>query len=183
MTITQDRTTATAWARGVLADPQTVILDTETTGLDYRAQVVQIAVIDTAGAVLLNTLVRPTEPIPPAASRIHGIVDQMVAGAPAWPEILPFLRPVLHGRRVVIYNAAYDKRILRQSCQAHGLDSLGLFPVAYECAMEWYAQWYGEWNSYWQSYRWQPLAGGDHSALGDCRACLAALQRMAASDD
>lgn len=31
------------------------------------------------------------------------------------------------------------------------------------------------------SYRWQPLDGGDHSAIGDCRATLALLQRMATS--
>lgn len=29
--------------------------------------------------------------------------------------------------------------------------------------------------------RWQPLPGGDHSALGDARATLAVLKRMAES--
>src|SRR5690606_37121994 len=37
-----------------------LILDTETTGLDADAEVVELAVIDCAGAVLLDTLVRPS---------------------------------------------------------------------------------------------------------------------------
>jgi DNA polymerase-3 subunit epsilon len=38
-----------------------VYLDTETTGLGSDAQVIDIALIDTDGTELINTLVRPTE--------------------------------------------------------------------------------------------------------------------------
>lgn len=53
------------WAREVLADPDTVILDTETTGLEDDARIVDLAVLTVAGDVLVNTLVDPGEPIPP----------------------------------------------------------------------------------------------------------------------
>jgi len=49
-----------------------VILDTETSGLDSRAEIVEIAVVDTDGRVLVNTLVKPSRPIPPDVSAIHG---------------------------------------------------------------------------------------------------------------
>lgn len=39
-----------------------LILDTETTGLEEHAEIVEIAVIDYTGAVLLETLVRPDGP-------------------------------------------------------------------------------------------------------------------------
>jgi DNA polymerase-3 subunit epsilon len=47
------------------------------------------------------------------------------------------------------------------------------------CAMQRYAEWYGEWNDYFGSFRWQRLEGGDHSALGDCRATLELIRKMA----
>ena len=53
-----------SWAQGVLADPATIFLDTETTGLDAYAELVDIAVVDAAGRVLLDSLVRPRRPIP-----------------------------------------------------------------------------------------------------------------------
>ena len=47
------------------------------------------------------------------------------------------------------------------------------------CAMRQYAKYCGEWNSYYNNFKWQPLSGGDHSALGDCRATLELIKRMA----
>ena len=64
-----------------------LILDTETTGLGDDAEVVELAVIDCAGAVLLDTLVRPSGPVPAEAAAIHGITDAMLADAPTWSEI------------------------------------------------------------------------------------------------
>src|SRR5690606_33823093 len=55
-----------------------VILDTETTGL-YDAEIVEIAVIDLGGNILMNTLVRPKNPIPAEVTAIHGINNEMVA--------------------------------------------------------------------------------------------------------
>ena len=37
----------------------------------------------------------------------------------------------------------------------------------------------GQWDDYYQNYRWQRLPEGDHSALGDCRATLEVIRRMA----
>lgn len=170
-----------AWARKVLAKTDAVILDTETTGLHNRAEVVQIGILSMAGQVLLDTLVKPTCAIPLDAQRIHRITDAMVADAPTIADLLPQLRELLGGARVIIYNAAYDTRILEQSLRAHSLViDVPLFGASsYDCAMEAYAEWVGDWSSYHQSYRYQRLPGGDHTAIGDSRACLAVLRRMA----
>ena len=63
-----------------------LVLDTETTGI-HQAEIVQIAVVDSADNVLLDTLVKPVSRIPYDATRIHGITDSMVAEAPGWGEI------------------------------------------------------------------------------------------------
>jgi len=55
---------AAKWAREVLANKKDyVILDTETTGLGC-AEIVQIGIIDLDGKILLDSLVKPSIPIP-----------------------------------------------------------------------------------------------------------------------
>lgn len=56
---------------------QFVILDTETTGLTLRDQIIEICVIDLTGKILLNSLVKPTINIPAEAASIHGITMKL----------------------------------------------------------------------------------------------------------
>jgi DNA polymerase-3 subunit epsilon len=180
--LVQFKVAASQWARDLLARPahSWVLLDTETTGLGDQAEMVQIGVINGAGKVLVdNRLVKPTIPIDPGAEAIHHISNAMVADAPSFPEVCEsWLRPALMDRHLVIYNAAYDLRLLTQSAKAHRYP-LQLGITGWACAMLQYAEWFGEWNSYHQSFRWQKLQGGDHSALGDCFATLELIKRMA----
>ena len=79
---------AVAWARKLLArNPNTwTILDTETTGLDNKAQAVQVSVINGAGDVLLNNvLIQPTLAIPADAIAVHHITN-----AHGYEMLLPF---------------------------------------------------------------------------------------------
>lgn len=181
--IADDRQHAAALAAAWLADPDALILDTETTGLDGSAEIVQIAVTDMRGSVLLDALVSPTVPISPGAAAVHGITAEHLALAAPIGAFLPALRALFAGRTVVVYNADYDTRLLRQSIAARGIDWTrdldSAFGCRFVCAMHVYAQWVGEWNPRYKSYRWQRLPGGDHTALGDCRATLAVLRQMA----
>ena len=176
----EDRREAADWARAMLAS-DALILDTETTGLDDTAEIVQIAIIDMQGRTILNAMVRPIGAIPKAASAIHGLTAEVVQVAPMWAELWPAIRSILTDRTVVIYNAAYDTRLLGQSCAFAGY----LFDYSmsqFKCAMLHYSAWVGEWNGHRGDYRWQRLPGGDHSALGDCLATLKVLQAMAAQE-
>lgn len=176
-----DQQKAVDWARKVLSNPHTLILDTETTGLDSDAQIVQIAVCDLAGNTRFNSLVKPTIPIAAGATRIHGITDQAVADAPAWPVVAKQLTDLILGSSLIIYNADYDVRLIRQTFLAHQLTAEPFLAVPFqiECAMHWYSQWVGDWSDWHGNYRWQRLPGGDHSALGDCRATLEVIKKMA----
>ena len=91
------RTSAAARAQQILAG-QPIFLDTETTGLDPRAEIVEIALIDHDGAVLLESLVKPTRPIPQDATRIHRITDGMVADAPTAGEVSAGVQALPGGR-------------------------------------------------------------------------------------
>lgn len=154
-----------------------LILDTETTGLEEDAELVQIALVDPAGRVVLDQLVRPAGPIPMATVMVHGITEADVADAPTFPQIYQDLARLLADRRVLAYNVAFDGRILDQTCRRYGLPELQ--PAGWTCIMELFAAWWGEWSGYHGSFRWQRLAAacsivevdmagiGLHSAAGD----------------
>lgn len=100
---------------------QPLFLDTETTGLDFNAEIIEICIIDHDDTVLIDTLVRPTIPIPPDSTRINGITNEMVKSFPTWREIWPDVQPVLQSRYVGIYNVDFDVKMLRQSHQKYGI--------------------------------------------------------------
>jgi len=149
-----------------------LFLDTETTGLTDTDQICEIAVLDLAGEVLINSLVKPTKPIPPGASQIHGITDDLVEDAPAFIDVFPQLEGILRGRTVLVYNVEFDLGMVWRSALNNGISmEAGWQPWwvnvegdpqavsrSWYCAMELYAQFYGEWNDYHQSYRWQRLS-------------------------
>lgn len=167
--------TAATW----ILDPHAVMLDTETTDLD--GYLVQVAIIDMTGAVLLSTLINPDAPITPEATAIHGISESDIATAPRFADMFDQLCAILCGKRIVTYNVAFDKRILQGDVSRMGLDAKAWARGAtWGCAMELYSEWCGDWSDYYHDYRYQPLPGGDHSALGDCRATLQLLHRIIA---
>src|SRR5262245_23083247 len=95
-----------------------VVIDTETTGLDpAKARLVEVAAIPIAGGEVgtdppLRTLVRPDEPIPPAATHIHGIDDAAVAQAPPFAEVWPRLCAALEDRIVIGHTLGFDLAVL-----------------------------------------------------------------------
>jgi DNA polymerase-3 subunit epsilon len=166
-----------------------LFLDTETTGLDHRAEVCDLAVVDAGGQVLLNTLIRTRRPIPLEAYAIHGISNREVQAAPPFEAVTEQLRALLSGRLVVVYNADFDAQMLRQS-HASAQAARYLRQVEFVCAMKLYAVHYGEWNSYRRSYRWQKLedaarqcrlawAGDAHRALADAEMCRRVVRHLA----
>ena len=172
---TTDRQRAVAWAKTVLEQPF-LILDTETTGLDGSAEAIEIAVIDRDGVEVFNSRIKPLNPIPQSATTIHGTTNKDVENASSFFQIYLKLKSILESDSVIIYNSAFDRRILNQQCK---LNNLPLIEFTTQCAMNWYSQYCGDWNEYYQSYTWQRLPGGDHSAFGDCQATLAVIRKMA----
>lgn len=170
-----------------------LILDTETTGLDQRAEICQIAIIDSCGQTLLDTLVKPTRPIPHDAQRIHGISDEMCADAPKWPDIQNGIASIIAGTNLIVYNATYDRGMMHKSAEAHGQSKTDWKMIAaWHCAMLAYAEYRGDWNDYFGNYRWHRLTEAcrqlslpiqnAHNALGDCLMTLAICRALAGMD-
>lgn len=173
----QAKNRAIQWAKEVLENKKDwVILDTETTGL-YHAEIVQIGICDLDGNPILDSLVRPTVAISSAAFKVHGIHDDIVRTAPNFPQTYPKIVAALRNKKVIIYNANYDNKVIDHCQNLHELESLGLNQRS-KCLMRWYAQFCGEWSDQYDSYKWQPL-NGNHTAIGDCLAALKILKIIA----
>jgi DNA polymerase-3 subunit epsilon len=171
---------AVTWAREILADQQAIILDSETTG--WGGEVIEVSIIDVAGTVLLNTLVKPRGVIEAEAGAVHGITPEMLVGAPAFAQIYARIKQLLiTASRVIAYNASFEWDILNNSRKIHNLPPIGVEREKFECAMHWYAQYMGEWNDTYESFKWQKLKG-EHRALSDCLATLRVLEEMADAD-
>ena len=92
-----------------------VLFDTETTGFGKDAEIVEISLVDLAGNVLFDSLVKPTCSIPAETTRIHGITDQRVADAKDIRGLMPELVRALKGRTLTSFNLAFDSRMILQS--------------------------------------------------------------------
>lgn len=177
------------WAQETIRRPDVIYLDTETTGLGDRDELVDIAAVDNSGRVLLNTLIKPRRPIPRDATKIHGITDEMVRTAPSWADVYPrYLDLLASHRHVIVYNADFDQRLIQQTCIAVTLSP----PRAtWHCAMKQYAAFVGSPSQYGHGFRWYQLGQAvsqvgvtlipDHSALADARACREVVRAMAAT--
>jgi DNA polymerase III subunit epsilon len=174
-----DKNAAILWAREIISNPNKYyILDTETTGLDHP-EVIELAIIDIQGSMVINQRFRPKAWIEPGATKIHGITNEMLNNCPEWSLIADRLSTILKECTVLIYNAPYDNAAICNSYNAYGVYYPGFNS---ECVMQMYSQFIGDWNEHRGNYRWQKLPSGDHSAIGDCLATLEVIKAMAVTE-
>ena len=179
--VPEDRYQSAQWARELLIRRDWVVVDTETTGLAAFDQVLQVAVLDPSGRVLVDTTVRPTCEIHPRATAVHGFDLANLASSPTYDRVHDAIMTQLKGRRVIAYNSPFDERLLVQSATAWSLEpAQGLW----ECAMRRYAQYVGMRRVPGSEYRWHKLPRGAaidalHGARDDCLLTLALIARMA----
>ncbi len=155
------RQSAIMAARQVI-EKNPVYLDTETTGLEKTDEIVEISIIDDAGNVLLDSLVKPLQSIPASATRIHHITNEMVQKAPAWPILWQQVRPLVLSKTIVAYNSDFDYRLIMQSHARYRLalkDNLNFFDL-----LKLYSQFRGDWDSVRRSWRYFSLEQAGRSA-------------------
>jgi DNA polymerase-3 subunit epsilon len=171
-----------------LIEQNPVYLDTETTGMHFNSEVIEIGIIDDQGEVLFDQLIRPRGKIDPAAGRVHGISIEMLASAPTWEQIWPQAEAILTGRRVGVYNVEFDLRLMKQT-HARSWLTWVLPDTNFFDIMKLYARYYGDWDPSRKSFRYQSLeiAGRQcgirlpnaHRAVDDCLLTRALLHYMA----
>ena len=186
---TSSRDAARAFARQKLAQP-IVFLDTETTGIGREDEIIEIAVVDADGKLLVNSLIKPSKPIPSESTAIHGITNEMVQKSPAWPILWPTIRAYLLGKIVAAYNSDFDLRLMQQSHARYRLpwrENLNMLDV-----MKVYADYRGVWDPNRRSMRYFKLEeagrhfaidiGNEHRAAADTLLARAVLLAIAADE-
>ncbi len=101
------------------------VFDLETTGMNpVSDRIVEIAALRievTGDTTEFHHLIHPGRRIPPGASRVHHITDEMVAGSPRFQEIGHDFLSLVHGSTLVAHNARFDLGFLQESLARHGL--------------------------------------------------------------
>lgn len=175
-----------------------VIIDTETTGLAEYDEIIEIAIINMRGEVLLDTLVKPTRTIPLEVTEINHITNDMVANAPAWCDVFPKVLGIIKTHKWLAWNSGFDARLLDQTCLCTGIYAnekpyyaalvTTCIHTSHIDAKATYDQWYGEFDEKRQAFKRQSLTtaavrhgvsiSGAHRALADCMMVLAVLQKV-----
>jgi DNA polymerase-3 subunit epsilon len=100
-----------------LSELRYAVVDVETTGGAPGAggRVIEIAIMEVQGSRLVDEFVSLVDPgcgIPRFISRLTGITEPMLRGAPAFNELSDEIRDRLQGRVFVAHNATFDWRFI-----------------------------------------------------------------------
>ena len=163
-----------------LKNLETVYLDTETTGVTLKDQIIEIAIVDDAGETFLNSPVRATCPVHKDANKLHGLTLRRVAKSPSLKDLEAAIIEAVKGKHVVTYNLEFDLRFLTPRIKK---------AIKYaSCCMRAYAEFRSELTEY-DTYRWFSLIeasmdlnyeweGDCHRALPDALACRAVWRKI-----
>jgi DNA polymerase-3 subunit epsilon len=100
-----------------------IAFDLETTGtlpgVDRIVEIGAVRFIDGEVEAVFSTLVDPLRPIPPGASRVNGITDDMVAGKPKIEDLLDPLTEFCGEDLLIAHNAVFDYGFLNAEYVRH----------------------------------------------------------------
>lgn len=151
-----DKLTAKMAAVNLINTPDTLYFDTETTGIDAHAEIIEISAIRADGMVLLNTLVHPARAVSAEAAALTHITNDMLEKAPLMVEVWQQVCSLFAGKHLIAYNAAFDMRMLFQSMQQ--IEDTRFPPFAScTCAMQLVSNYLAVPGRY-KNYKWHKLS-------------------------
>lgn len=112
-----------------------IMLDTETTGLDYRLghRVIEIGGVEMVGRKFtgnrFHKYLNPEREVEAGAAAVHGLTDEFLVDKPKFREVAAELLDFLRDAELVIHNAAFDVGFLNNE-----LSLLNLPPLDQVCA-------------------------------------------------
>ena len=168
-----------------------LVLDTETTGVDATAEVLQFSAIWADGTEAANMYIKPVHTTEwPRAMAVNHISPADVAKCPPMSEVKDNIEALLmESKAIVGYNLPFDLNMLYQN----GVNLPSEKDVEFIDLMIPFAEIYGEWSDYFDDYKWQKLitcanyygyqGDGWHDSLADTRATLYCFKKMLDNGD
>ena len=120
-----------------------IVLDVETTGLDYtKEKIIEFAAVRLENGVIKDkyeTLINPKQHIRKSSMAVHGITQEMVEDAPLEEEVMPEIFEFIGEYPIVAHNAIFDwnflneasKRVFNKPITNIRIDSQFLFKEVY----------------------------------------------------
>jgi DNA polymerase III subunit epsilon len=166
--------------------PGFAVVDLETTGfsaLQERIVEVAVVVLDASGREVeaFCTLVDPERD--PGPTHVHGITTEMLAGAPTFADVHPYVAGLLSGRVVVGHNVdRFDLAFLVAECRRLGGDRVpdGVVTLDTLVVAQTYLDLPGKARLVDCCDRYSLSWADHHSALGDARVTAQLLGAMRA---
>lgn len=154
-----------------------LVVDCETTGLDSDAEVIWIAAISLDGEMKLDLRARPLGLVDPKAARVHRLQASELQRAEPFQRVFGQVQAVLAGHRLFAWNAAFDARLLAQTCARNGITPPEL---EWSCLLELYEAWRGLRCQLATACQLEKVTPAPtHGAVDDVRAALGLLRKMA----
>ncbi len=107
-----------------------IVLDTETTGLEYKLghRIIEIGCVELAGRKLtgrrFHRYLNPERQIEAGAQVVHGLTSEFLQDKPKFAEIAAEFQDFIRGAELIIHNAAFDLGFLNNELELLGLDPL-----------------------------------------------------------
>lgn len=168
-----------------LLTPDSLILDTETTGTGSDARMIELSIVSTEGELLYNQLFATGEPLPEVIPGITGITDEMLSDQPHFEAEAERIAEIIRSKKLIGWNVSFDKRIVENEFASAGKLAL-LSPAGWEDAMELYSLSQGK------AKKWCKLIKAkeemeigesqEHRATADCMDTLAVMRRASGLD-
>ena len=108
-----------------------IVLDTETTGLDFKLghRVIEIGCVELAGRKLsgrrFHRYLNPERAIEAGAQAVHGLTNEFLQDKPKFAEIAAEFQDFVRGADLVIHNAAFDLGFLNNELEMLSVETLG----------------------------------------------------------
>lgn len=105
-----------------LAEDNYIILDTETTGFDKKADdIIELGITDINGNVLYEGMFKPDRENSPSAEAVNHISNEELQDKPTINEEWEKIKTAVAGRKIATYNLDFDKNILINAASRHGV--------------------------------------------------------------
>ena len=107
-----------------------IVLDTETTGLDWKNgdRIIEIGCVELLARRLTDNrfhrYLNPERAIDAGAAEVHGITDEMLADKPRFADIVDEFLDYVRGAELIIHNAAFDLGFLNAELSRLGRDPI-----------------------------------------------------------
>lgn len=166
------------WARKMHFDGA-VVIDTEATGGAFQDEIFEIAVIRLVDSkVLFDQMFEPSRPVAWHSTKVHNFTTKDLKGYPKFPDYWEELKNIIDGFPVLAFNAPFDKRLVKQTCDRYNLD---LPELEYHCIMQAYGKYVGRRTGLSLASVCAELnvEGGSHRALTDAQAATRVVQKLA----